>query len=72
MIVLTGQFPGLELTVEETCQSTPLRSDTLSGVQLLTSHDFHGTQAVLVQVVGIDLLHTQGSITVSAPTTTEV
>ena len=71
-IALTHSIPRLQLTLEETPQGTILSYITVQLMQLLTGVQFHGSQAILIQVVGIDLVDRQGCIAVASPAAAEI
>ena len=64
--------PNLQLTVEETRDTAVFHNVGLALQQVLTCLQFHGAQAVLIQVVGVHLLYAEGCIAVTSPAAAEV
>ena len=72
LITLTGSLPLLQLTVEETLQRRVGHQFLLALIHLLTGQYLQRAQTVFIEVVGIDLIDTESSVTVAAPTPTEI
>ena len=71
-ITVTRIVPFLQLTVEESQQGR-VNDLLLATLQhLLTSQDLQRAQLVLIEVVGIDLVNAEGSVTVASPTATQI
>ena len=69
---VAGICPHLQLAVEETRDAAVFHDVGLAQQHVLACLQFHGAQTVLIQVVGVHLLHAEGCITVASPTTAEV
>ena len=72
VVTTTGIGPLLQLMVEETNQRRVVGEFLLALQHLLAGEDLEGAQAILIEVVGIDLVDTQGCIAVTAPAATEI
>lgn len=64
--------PNLQLTVEETRDAAVFHNVGLALQQVLACLQFHGAQAVLIQVVGVHPLYAEGCIAVTSPAAAEV
>ena len=71
-VVVSCLCPCLHLSVEETRQTIGMFFVCTNEMHLLTSDDLHGTQTILIQVIGIDTFYRQGCIAIASPTATEV
>ena len=69
---MAGILPFLQLAIEEARDATILHDVCLALEHLLASLQFHGAQAVLVEIVGIHTVNAQRGITVASPATTEI
>ena len=67
-----GQFPCLQLPVEETRPTAIVGQIALAAHHPLAGTDFHRAQPVLIKVVGIHLLHREGGIAVASPTAAQI
>ena len=70
LIASAGLVPCLQLAVEESEQRTVDHDICLTLLHLLACRYFQCAQAVLIQVVGINLVDTQRRITVASPSAT--
>ena len=71
-IALAYVMPRLQLTMEETHDRRFRQRVFPTLLNLLTSLQLYRTQAVLIQVVGIDFINGKSRIRIASPTTTEV
>ena len=69
---VTGISPFLHLAIEETGDTAIFHYISLALQHLLARLQLHGAKTVLIKIIGIYLIDTQGSITISSPTTAEV
>ena len=66
-------LPPLQLAIEEAVQRRVVGGGRIAlGIQPLACLEFHGAQPILIEIVGIHLLHAQGSIAIAAPTPAEI
>ena len=65
-------FVHLQLAVEETRDAAVFHNVGLAQQHVLACLQFHGAQTVLIQVVGVHLIHAEGCITVASPAAAEV
>ena len=72
VITAAGIVPLLELVVEEPQQRRVVGEFLFALQHLLTGEDLEGAQTVLIEVVGVDLIDTQGCIAVASPAPTEI
>ena len=71
-IALANIVPRLQLTMEETQEWRFRQRVVPTLLHLLACLQLYRTQAVLIQVVGIDFVNREGCIGIAAPTATEV
>ncbi len=72
VVALSGIVPLLQLTIEEAQEGRILEEFKLAFQHLLTGQDFERAQAILIEIIGINLIDTQGCIAIASPTATEI
>ena len=71
-VALPRLWPSLYLQAEKTASRTIFHNIRLALRQLLPCHYLHGAQAILIQIVGVNLFHTKRSIAIAIPTAAEI
>ena len=72
VIALAGIVPTLQLTIEESLQGRVVHKFLFASQHLLARQNLECAQLIFIEVVGIDLVDTEGSIAIASPTTTEI